>query len=161
MVFHAIGVWLLVAAVPLWIYRWYVYSRLDARERRVFTRIVKRRHENAYAFALQMFGFLIALATAVILLVLGLRYIKQGSLELGAYRETIRNRLYSGVDPIDRALDAYHYDQFLPVAILTTCALLSVAFTLVATALRDISMMSRLNKKLQGMKERQTQAAAN
>ncbi|MCR9061862.1 MAG: hypothetical protein NXI02_31345, partial [Rhodobacteraceae bacterium] len=60
-----------------------------------------------------------------------------------------------------RALDAYHYDQFLPVAILTTCALLSVAFTLVATALRDISMMSRLNKKLQGMKERQTQAAAN
>jgi hypothetical protein len=161
MVFHAIGVWLLVAAIPLWIYRWYVFSRLEGRERRIFKRIVKRRHENAYAFALQMFGFLIALAAAVILLVLGLRYIKQGSLELGAYRETIRNRLYSGIDPVDRMLDTYHYDQFLPVAIVTTCALLSVAFTLVATALRDISLMSRLNKKLDGMKERQAQAGVN
>jgi len=160
MVFHAIGVWLLVAAVPLWIYRWYAFSKLDARERRIFTRIVRRRHENAYAFALQMFGFLLALAAAVIVLVMGLRYIKQGSIEFGAYRETIRNRLYSGVDPIDRALDAYHYDQLMPIAIITTCALLSVAFTLVATALRDISLMSRLNKKLEGMKERQEQAAA-
>lgn len=155
MVFHAIGMWLLVAAVPLWIYRWYVFSRLDARERRIFKRIVKRRHENAYAFALQMFGYLLALAAAVILLVMGLRYIKQGSLEFGAYRDVMRNRLYSGVDPIDQALDAYHYDQMLPIAIITTCALLSVAFTLVATALRDVSLMSRLNRKLDGMKERQ------
>ena len=116
---------------------------------------MKRRHENAYAFALQMFGFLLALAAAVILLVIGLRYIKQGSLEFGAYRDVMRNRLYSGVDPIDQALDAYHYDQMLPIAIITTCALLSVAFTLVATALRDVSLMSRLNRKLDGMKERQ------
>ncbi|WP_421984298.1 hypothetical protein [Roseibium sp.] len=147
--------WLLVAAIPLWIYRWYVFSKLDARERRIFKRIVKRRHENAYAFALQMFGYLIALAAAVILLVVGLRYIKHGSLEFGAYREVIRNRIYSGVDPIDYALDTYHYDQLLPIAIITTCALLSVSFTLVATALRDVSLMSRLNKKLIGMKERQ------
>ncbi|MET1411831.1 hypothetical protein ABVF61_06170 [Roseibium sp. HPY-6] len=158
MVFHAIGMWLLAAAIPLWVYRWYAYSKLEPPERRIFTRIVKRRHENAYAFALQMFGYLIALAAAVILLVMGLRYIKQGSLEVGAYRETIRNRLYSGVDPIDRALDAYHYDQLLPIAIITTCALLSVAFTLVATALRDISLMSRLHKKLRGMKHRQEAA---
>lgn len=159
MVFHAIAMWLLAAAVPLWIYRWYVYSRLDARERAIYTRIVKQRYESAYAFALQIFGFLVAVSTAVILLVIGLRYIKQGSIEFGAYRETMRNRLYSGVDPIDSALDAYHYDQLLPVAIVTTCALLSVTFTLVATALRDISLMSRLNRKLGGMKERQAKIA--
>ena len=158
MVFHAIGMWLLAAAIPLWIYRWIVYSKLDERERVVFKRIIKRRHENAFAFAFRMFGYLVALAAAVFLLVLGLRYFKYGSLQIGAYRETIRGRLYSGYEPVDQMLDTVHYDQLLPIAILTTCALLSVAFTLVATALRDISTVSRLRRKLDGMKERQASA---
>lgn len=158
MVFHAIGMWLLAASIPLWIYRWIVYSKLDEQERLVFRRIIKRRHENAFSFAFRMFGYLVALAAAVFLLVLGLRYFKYGSLQIGAYRETIRGRLYSGYEPIDQTLDLLHYDQLLPIAILTTCALLSVAFTLVATALRDISTVSRLRKKLESMRERQAAA---
>ena len=49
---------------------------------------------------------------------------------------------------MDQALDTFHYDQWLPIAILTTCALLSISFTLVATALRDISLLNRLLKRL-------------
>ncbi|MES0880612.1 hypothetical protein [Roseibium sp. SCP14] len=158
MVFHAIGMWLLAASIPLWIYRWIVYSKLDERERLIFKRIIKQRHESAFAFALRMFGYLVALAAAVVILVLGLRYFKHGTAQIGAYRETIRGRLYSGYEPVDQMLDTFHYDQLLPIAILTTCALLSVAFTLVATALRDISTVRRLNRKVESMKERQSAA---
>lgn len=155
MVFHVIGTWLLVASVPLWIYRWFVYSKLDDRERLIFKRLLKHRYESAFAFGARIFGFLVVLAVAVIVLVVGLRYLKYGSIQIGAYREVMRNRLYSGVEPVDQALDTFHYDQLMPVAILTTCLLLSVAFTLVSTAVRDIFVVSRLHKKVGGMKERQ------
>lgn len=155
MVFHAIGVWLLVISVPLWAYRWFAFSKLTGRERLAFKRLIKRRHESSFGFALRVFGFLVALAMSVILLVLGLRYFKQGSLELGTFRDTMRGRLYSGLEPVDQALNTFHYDQWLPIAILTTCALLSVAFTLVATALRDISVMGRLRKRLSNIGDRQ------
>jgi hypothetical protein len=155
MVFHVIGVWLLAAAIPLWIYRWLVYFKLNNQERLIFRRLIKRRYESAIVFALRIFGFLIALAAAVILLVSVLRYLKYGTLQFGAYRDTMRNRLYSGVDPVDQALDAFHYDQLLPVAILTTCVLLSVAFSLVGTAIRDIFVVRRLHRKLDGMRGRQ------
>jgi len=149
MVFHVIALWLLVLSVPLWGYRWFVFSKLDTRERSVFKRIVTRRHESAFAFGARIFGFLVALAVAVILFVYGLRYLKQGSVEIGPYKETIRSRLYSGMEPVDQALNSFHYEQPLPIAILTTCFLLSVAFTLVATALRDISLIGRLRQKLE------------
>jgi hypothetical protein len=155
MVFHVIGMWLLAAAIPLWIYRWFVYSKLDSRERLIFKRLLKHRYENAFAFGARIFGFLVALAVAVILLVFGLRFLKHGSLQIGAYRDMMRNRLYSGVEPVDQALDAFHYDQLLPVALLTTSLFLSVAFTLVATAIRDIIVVRRLNKKVDGMRSRQ------
>lgn len=149
MVFHAIAVWLLVASVPLWVYRWVLYARLDIREREVFRRIVTKRYESAFRFGARIFGFLIALAVAVILFVYGLSYLKKGSVEIGAYKDTIRSRFYSGMEPVDQALNSFHYEQPLPLAILTTCLVLSVVFTLVATALRDISTILRLRKKLQ------------
>jgi hypothetical protein len=155
MVFHVIGMWLLAAAIPLWIYRWFVYSRLDSRERLIFKRLLKHRYENAFAFGARIFGFLVALAVAVILLVFGLRFLKYGSLQIGAYRDMMKNRLYSGLEPVDQALDTFHYDQLIPVALLTTSLFLSVAFTLVATAIRDIIVVRRLNKKVDGMRSRQ------
>ncbi len=147
MIFHVIGMWLLVASIPLWAIRWYFFSTLSTREQQVFRRLVSRRHENPFAFAFRMFGFLLALATAVILLVVSLRYLKYGALQIGSFREALRSRLYSGVDGIDQALDTLHYDQLLPVAVATTCALLAVSFTLVSTALRDITMIRRLSRK--------------
>jgi len=148
MVFHGIAVWLLVASVPLWAYRWFAFSKLESRERAVFKRIVSKRHESAFGFGARIFGFLIALAAAVILFVYALVYLKQGHLQVGAYKETIRGRLYSGVESVDQALNTFHYEQPLPLAILTTCLLLSVVFTLVVTALRDIVLLSRLRSKL-------------
>ena len=120
MVFHAIATWLLIAAVPLWIYRWYAYGRLDARERLVFRRLLKHRHERAVIFALRVFGFLVALAVAVFVVVFGLRYLKYGSLEFGPFSDMIHSRLYSGIDPFDRLLNDFHYHQPLPIAVLTT-----------------------------------------
>lgn len=155
MVFNAIAVWLLIGAIPLWAYRWLIYSRLEPREKQIFRRIVLHRHERAVYFALRMFGYLVALAIAVMAVVFGLRYLKHGNLEVGAYRDMIRSRYYSGVGPFDEALNTFHYDQMLPVALLTTCALLSIAFTLVASALRDISTIRKLTRKLASRKDRQ------
>jgi len=150
MVFHAIGTWLLIAAIPLWLYRWYAYARLDPRERLVFQRLLKHRHERAAIFALRIFGFLVALAIGTFVVVFGLRYLKYGTLEFSTFSELIHSRIYSGFDPFDRLLDQFHYQQPLPLAVLTTCAVLSVAFTLVTTALRDIVLMRRLRKKIEG-----------
>lgn len=148
MVFHAIAFWLLVLAVPLWGYRWFLYHGLAPRERLVFRRIVRQHHENTYLFGLRIFGFLAAVAATVFALVLGLRYLKTGSTELGAYRDMMRTRLYSGMDPVDSALDTFHYDQIAPIAVLTACFVLAVGFTLVSAALRDISLIKRLRRKL-------------
>lgn len=150
MVFHTIAVWLLLASVPLWAYRWYLYSRLEGRERDVFKRIITKRYESAFRFGACVFGYLVALAAAVILFVYGLSYLKKGHVQIGAYSETVRSRMYVGLEPIDQALNTYHYEQPLPVAILITCFALSVVFTLVATALRDISTINKLNRKLAG-----------
>jgi hypothetical protein len=149
MVFTAIAVWLLVASVPLWGYRWFLYSRLDGQERRIFKRLVAKRYESAFRFGARIFGFLVALATAVILFGYGLGYLKQGSFQIGSYKDTIKNQLYSGLDPVDRALDFLHYDQPLPIAVLTKCLLLSIVFTLVSTAFRDIYVLHRLGRKLE------------
>jgi hypothetical protein len=149
MVFHAIAVWLLAASVPLWAYRWLVYLRLAPRERAVFKRLVTRRHEGPFGFGARIFGFLVALAAAVALLAYVLRYLKRGTVEIGAFNEIFRSRLYSGVEPVDQVLNSYHYEQTLPVAIVTTCFLLAVVFTLVTTALRDISVIARLRRKLE------------
>ncbi|KZM48942.1 hypothetical protein [Labrenzia sp. OB1] len=154
MVFNVIAVWLLVAAIPLWIYRWIVYSRLSGAERGIFKRLVSRRKERAIGFALRIFGFLAVFAASVIIVVFGLRYLKHGTLPLDPYREIIRSRVYSGVEPVDQVLDTFHYDQLLPVAILTTCLLLSIAFTLVAAALRDISLIGRLRRKIHNVTQR-------
>ncbi|ASP33927.1 hypothetical protein [Labrenzia sp. VG12] len=160
MVFHAIAVWLLVASLPLWAYRWFLYAKLDERERQIFKRLVTKRYEGAFAFGARMFGFLVALAASVLLLVYSLRYFKHGSLELGVYKETVRTRLYSGMEPVDQALNTFHYEQPLPVAILTTCFLLSVVFTLVATALRDVATILRLRKKLERIQSGRSDAQA-
>lgn len=154
MVFHTIAVWLLVASVPLWAYRWYLYARLEDRERGVFKRIITKRYESAFRFGARVFGYLVALAVAVLLFVYTLGYLKTGHVQVGAYSETIRSRMYIGLEPIDQALNTYHYEQPLPVAILITCFVLSVVFTLVATALRDISTILRLRKKLKRIQGR-------
>jgi multisubunit Na+/H+ antiporter MnhC subunit len=148
MVFHTIAVWLLVASVPLWGYRWYVFFGLEPRERAIFRRIVTKHYESAFRFGARVFGYLVALAIAVMLFVYTLGYLKKGQIQIGAYKETIRSRLYSGLEPVDQALNTLHYEQPLPVAILITCLVLSVVFTLVAIALRDISLLSRLRRKL-------------
>lgn len=149
MVFHAIAFWLLVLAVPLWAYRWFLYRTLALREQLLFRRIIRQRHENTYLFGLRVFAFLVAIALAVLVLVFTLRYFKHGTVELGLFRDLVRSRLYFGVDPIDRTLDMVHYDQTAPIAILTTCLVLAVAFTLVSAALRDIAIIKRLRKKLE------------
>ncbi|WP_428650981.1 hypothetical protein [Roseibium sp.] len=148
MVFSVIAVWLLVAAVPLWIFRWVLYSGLEPRERQIFRRIVKLRHERAVVFALRVFGYLLALAVVVFALVFGLRFFKHGTVGFGTFREMIRSRMYSGMHPLDQALDQYHYHQPLPIAVLTTILVLSIAFTLVAVALRDIVLIKRMKRKL-------------
>lgn len=145
-----------MAALPLWIIRWLLFFGLEERERQIFKNLVARRFESAVGFALRIFGYLVALSVAVVVLVFGVRYIKFGSLQITPYREVIHSRLYSGVRPIDNFLDAFHYDQLMPVAVLTTCFLLSVAFTLVMVAIRDIVLIRRLTKKLEGLKKRQS-----
>ncbi|MEP3344686.1 MAG: hypothetical protein ABJO09_20465 [Hyphomicrobiales bacterium] len=154
MVFHTIAVGLLVAAVPLWIVRFVFLFNLEKPERQIFRNLVKRRFENAIGFALRIFGYLFAVSAAIVILVFGVRYIKFGSLQITPYRELIHSRLYSGVRPIDSLLDAFHYNQIMPVAVISTCLLLSIAFTLVMVALRDIFLMRKLSRKLQGLKMR-------
>ncbi|GAA0774908.1 hypothetical protein E1180_01375 [Roseibium denhamense] len=149
MVFNTISFWLLVLAVPLWAMRWRFYGLMSAREKQIFKRLVSRRHESGLGFAARIFGFLVALAAAVITLVLGLRYLKHGTVEIGAYKEVMRSRIYSGVEPVDQALDIVHYNQLFPIAVLTTCAVLSIAFALVATGLRDISTINRLRRRVE------------
>lgn len=155
MVFHTIAICLLITAVPLWIVRLAFFLGLEKRERQIFRNLVKRRFENAVGFALRIFGYLFAVSAAIVILVFGVRYIKFGSLKITPYRELIHTRLYSGVDPIDNILDAIHYNQIMPVAVISTCLLLSIAFTLVMVALRDIVLMRRLSRKIQGLKKRQ------
>ncbi len=149
MVFQAIGFWLLVLAIPLWAYRFYLTYKLDSRELKAFKRLLQRAEEKALVFALKLFAFLVALSACVLGLIAILGYIKYGDSKIGTYREVIRNRIYSGVDTVDSALDTFHYDQWLPIAILIICALLSISFTLVGTALRDISLLRRLHARLQ------------
>lgn len=148
MVFQAIGFWLLVLAIPLWAYRFYLSSRLEPRERDAFKRLLQRADEKALVFGIKLFGFLVALSASVLALIAVLGYIKYGNSQIGSYREVVRNRIYSGVDTVDNALDTFHYDQWLPIAILITCALLTISFTLVGTALRDISLLRRLHSRL-------------
>lgn len=153
MVFNAIAFWLLIAAVPLWAYRWLLYSRLDLRERQMIRRLIVRRHERAFGFGLRVFGYLLALAVMVIAVIFTLRYLKHGTIGFSAYSDTIRSRFYSGIDPIDQTLDAWHYDQMLPVAVFMTILALSIGFTLVATALRDIVVIRKLRRKLRRLQQ--------
>ncbi|MEP3048352.1 MAG: hypothetical protein ABJL55_23560 [Roseibium sp.] len=148
MVFQVIGFWLLVLAIPLWAYRWYLVAALDPRERSAFRRLIKQRHEHAVKFGTKVFGYLIIIAVAVMTLVFGLTFLKHGAVRIGSYRDTMRGRLYSGVDTVDQALDTFHYDQILPIAVITTCLVLTLGFTLVTTALRDISVVRQLKKRL-------------
>lgn len=148
MVFQAIGFWLLILAIPLWVYRFYLSSRLKPREHKAFKRLLQRADEKVLVFAARLFGFLVALSASVLALIALLGYIKYGDSQIGSYRDVVRNRIYSGVDTVDYALDTFHYDQWLPIAILSTCALLTVSFTLVGTALRDVSLLNRLHNRL-------------
>ncbi|EAV43211.1 hypothetical protein SIAM614_20346 [Stappia aggregata IAM 12614] len=154
MVFNAIAVWLLIASVPLWICRWFLFSRLTARERLMFKRLVAQRHESAFMFAARMAGYLIVLAFCVFVVVFGLRYLKNGNLGITTYSDIIRSRFYSGIDPLDHMIDSYHYDQMLPVAVLTTILFLTVSFTLATAALRDISLIRRMQKKVRKVTSR-------
>ncbi|TYC55716.1 hypothetical protein FMN50_11800 [Rhodobacterales bacterium] len=148
MVFHTLIVWLLVAAFPLWVVRWVLYLRLAPRERTMFARLVTNRHESAVMFGLRLFGFLVGLAVAIMALIFTLGYLKDGVLRIGAFRDYIRGHTYSGLEGVDRAIDTFHYNQYLPVALLTTAALLTIAFTLVMAASRDIVLIRRLNGKI-------------
>ena len=148
MVFQAIGFWLFVLAIPLWAYRFFLSLRLTSRERKVFKHLRQRADDKALVFAIKLFAFLVGLGASVLGLVALLGYIKYGSAQIGSYREIVRNRLYSGVDTVDQALDTFHYNQWLPVALLITCALLTIGFTLVGAALRDISLLRRLRARL-------------
>ncbi|MEP2705058.1 MAG: hypothetical protein ABJQ71_13835 [Roseibium sp.] len=154
MVFQAIGFWLLVLAIPLWAYRWYLVSALDPRERNAFRRLIKQRHEHAVKFGTKVFGYLILIAVGVMTLVFSLTYLKHGAVRIGSYRETMRGRLYSGLDTFDNALDTFHYDQVLPVAVITTCLVLSIGFTLVTTALRDMSVIRQLKRRIASLAKR-------
>ncbi|WP_269580728.1 hypothetical protein [Roseibium sp. Sym1] len=149
MVFHTIAIWLLILSVPLWAYRWVLFSKLNGQERTVFKRIVRKRHESAFKFGARIFGFLLALVVGVLVLVYGLGFLKQGAVNVVPYKDVIKNRLYSGVEPIDQTLNTIHYEQPLPVAIVITCFILSVVFTLVSAAIRDISLLRRLRRKLE------------
>ncbi|MEE4015238.1 hypothetical protein V1T76_24455 [Roseibium sp. FZY0029] len=148
MVFNAIAIWLLIASVPLWICRWVLFSRLTDRERLMFKRLVAQRHETAFMFAVRMAGYLIVLAFSIFVVLFGLRYLKDGDLGITTYSDMIRSRLYSGIGPVDNALDSFYYDQMLPVAALTTIVFLTVSFTLATAALRDISLIRRMQKKV-------------
>lgn len=149
MVFQAIGFWLLMLSIPLWAYRFSLSARLNRREYRIFRRLIEKADERIFFFAVRLFGFLVAISVGVMALVAGLGYAKNGSTDFGAYREVVKSRLYSGVDMVDEALDTFHYDQWFPIAVLTTCALLSISFTLVGAALREISILRRLRQRLQ------------
>jgi len=148
MVFQAIGFWLLMLCVPLWAYRFSLSSKLTKREYRTFKRLIERADERIFFFAVRLFAFLVVLSAAVIGLISGLSYFKHGTSQMGSYRELVRSRYYSGVDMVDEALDTFHYDQWFPIAVLTTCALLSISFTLVGAALREISILRRLHSRL-------------
>lgn len=148
MVFQTIGLLLLAVAVPLWVYRWSLYAGLTDRERQMFRRLVSNRSQSAVRFGLRLFGFLLALAIGAILLVYALAYIKGGTFDFGTYRSHFRAHYYSGIAPVDQVVDAFHYNQVMPLAALNVIILLSVSFTLVMAAIRDITLIRRLKQKL-------------
>lgn len=148
MVFQTIGLLLLAAAIPLWLYRWFVYNGLTARERKVFRHLVSNRNQSGIRFALEVFCYLLTLAIAAILLVYALAYVKGGTFDFGTYKSHFRAPYYSGIEPVDQVVDAFHYNQILPLAALNIIILLSVSFALVMTAIRDIVLIRRLKRKL-------------
>jgi len=153
MIINVIVMWMLVVAIPLWIYRWVAYFRLNAGERRIFKRLTFYRKESAVGFATRIFAYLAILAIALLMLAFGMRYLKYGTFEIPAYKALFRSRFYSGFEKLDHTLDAYHYDQALPVAVLTVSLLLSVAFSLIAVSFRDISTIRRIRCRLKSLKE--------
>jgi hypothetical protein len=149
-VFHGIIVFLFLAAIPLWAYRMFCVSSLTVAERRIMKRFAKHRFESVFVFAAQIFGYLLAMAVLVIGFILAIGYLKFGTIQIKTYREMFHGRLYTGTEHADRVLNSAHYDQSLPVAVLMIIVFLTIGFTLVTVALRDIYLARRLHRKVSG-----------
>lgn len=157
MVFNTIILLLFAAAIPLWIYRQFIVMNLEPRARGMFKRL-SARLESPVGFAIRLFVTLLVVAGSVVVLVNVLSYIKNGRLADQAYSDVVRNRLYSGIDSIDPHIDTYLYEQAMPVVVILTCLLLSVALTLVLKALEDIRLLKRLRRKLKQYADRSREA---
>ncbi len=153
MVFNTIVLLLFAAAIPLWICRQYLIAKLEPRARAIFKRLAARQ-ESAIGFAFRTFLVLLAFAASVVGLVYGLSFIKEGRIIGSSYRDIIRNRLYSGIDSVDPHIDTYLYEQSLPLVIILTCLLLAISLTLVLKAIHDISVLSRLKRRLKNLIEK-------
>lgn len=147
MVFNAISLILLVSAAPLWAYRQILLARLDQRARGIFHRLLNR-HESPLRFATRIFGVLLLLVGGIIALVYAIGFLENGGARFTSYSDVIRNRLYSGTEPVDRHIDALFYDQLLPIVVILFCLLFSASFTLLMTAIRDIGIIRRLRYRL-------------
>ncbi|MEP0235598.1 hypothetical protein [Roseibium sp.] len=152
-IFTTISFFLIVLAVPLWAYRIFAAYRLPARERSILRRLIARQ-ENAIAFGTRIFGFLVVLAGCVFALLYVLAYLKHGKIRYLTFRDAFHQRFYSGFDSIDPYIDMMLYNQIMPIMMLLTVLLLSVSFTLVMTALRDIRLIRRLRQKLARLRQR-------
>ncbi|MBS8260462.1 hypothetical protein DYI23_09560 [Roseibium polysiphoniae] len=152
-IFITISFILIALAIPLWAYRIFAASRLQERERSILRRLIARQ-ENAIAFATRIFGFLVVLAGCVFALLYVLAYFKHGQVRPLTFRDAFHQRFYSGFDSVDPYIDMMLYDQIMPIMMLLTALLLSVSFTLVMTALRDIRLIRRLRQKLSRLRQR-------
>jgi len=135
-------------AIPLWIYRGWVFLQLPPRARAIFKRLESYK-ERAWVFALKMFLVLLAVSGVVMSLVYGLGFLKSGSARtVSSYKDVVRNRLYTGTEEIDPYLNTYVYEMPLVLVAVAHCLLLAISFTLVAKALNDISLIRRLKERL-------------
>ncbi|WP_417686337.1 hypothetical protein [Roseibium sp.] len=152
-IFSRISLLLILLSIPLWGYRTVIYARLAAREQSIIDRVIAR-HESAFAFGRRVFGFLIIFSGIIFALIYALSYLKSGDLKLRSFRDTFPRRIYSGLEEIDSHIDAFLYDQILPVMVLVTVLMLSVSFTVLMTAVRDIRIIRRLKRRVSRIRDR-------
>ncbi|MXN63863.1 hypothetical protein GR183_03015 [Stappia sp. GBMRC 2046] len=142
---------LTLLSAPLWAYRHVIYRQLTPRARTIVDN-VSRHHEKSYRFALRVFGLVAGALCLILALISIIQYSKFGEIGVDKFREIAKPQLYSGSRFIDSNLKIFLYDQHPIFGLILVALLFSVGLTLVLSALRDISLIGRLNRRLSRLK---------
>ncbi|MEJ8472618.1 hypothetical protein [Roseibium algae] len=143
---------MIAIAVPLWAYRTICFYRLNYRAKSILRRLIAR-HESVTLFGTRVFGFLVVLSGVIFSFLYALAYLKTGRLHFHTFKDIFPRRIYSGINNIDSHIDALLYDQIMPIMVLVTAFMLSFSFTVLMTALRDIQMIRRLQRRISKLNE--------